>query len=114
MRSIESPISAWIVVMLSGALEIVFSIAMKLSEGYTRLRPSVVSVVAAVLSVGLMSMTLKVLPVGTAYAVWAGIGTAGTAIFGLLVFNEAATPARLLCLAMILGGIVGLQLQGVA
>ena len=81
----SSPLAAWSIVLASGLLEVVFSVAMKFSESYTGILPSAISIVAAVLSLWLMSFTLKVLPLGTAYAVWAGIGAAGTALVGSLV-----------------------------
>jgi quaternary ammonium compound-resistance protein SugE len=112
MRAVMSSTSAWLVVVVAGVLEIVFSVTMKLSESYTRLWPSVASLSAAVLSSWLLSLTLKVLPVGTAYAVWAGIGVAGTAVIGILAYQEPATAARLTCIALVLVGIVGLQMQG--
>lgn len=114
MFSISTPSSAWLVVGLSGALEIVFSVAMKFSEGYTRWAPGALSIAAAVLSVWLMSLTLKVLPLGAAYAVWAGIGAAGTAVVGVIWLGEPATAGRLACMGAVIAGIVGLQLQGVA
>lgn len=109
---ITSAAGAWTVVLISGLLEIVFSTGMKLSEGYTRPLPAVLSLAAAVLSVWMMSQTLRVIPVGTAYAVWAGIGAAGTALVGIAVFQEPAGVARLACLGLIVAGIIGLQLQG--
>jgi quaternary ammonium compound-resistance protein SugE len=111
---VTTPLAAWLVVLASGTLEIVFAIAMKFSDGYSKPLPSVVSIAAGVASVWLMSTTLKVLPLGTAYAVWAGIGTAGTALVGIVAFGEPATAARLACMAAIVAGIVGLQLQGAA
>ena len=84
---------------------------MKLSESYTRILPSAVSIVAAVLCVWIMSFSLKVLPLGTAYAVWAGIGSAGTAVVGIVWFHEPVLLGRLVCIALVVGGIVGLQLQ---
>ncbi|MEJ6000177.1 DMT family transporter [Paucibacter soli] len=84
---------------------------MKLSDSFTRPLPSVISVVAAILSVWLMSLTLRILPVGTGYAVWAGIGAAGTAVVGMLFFQEPANLARIACIGMVVAGIVGLQLQ---
>lgn len=114
MFSISTPISAWLVVCLSGALEIVFSVAMQFSDAYTRLLPSLLSIAAGVLSVWLMSTTLRVLPLGTAYAVWAGIGTAGTALVGIVWFGEPASLGRLACMSAVIAGIVGLQLQSVA
>ena len=110
MLAITSTTSAWLVILASGLLEIAFSVSMKLSDSFTRFLPSVVSVAAAVLSVWLMSLTLKVIPVGTAYAVWAGIGAAGTAIVGMLLFHEPANLARIACIGLVVVGIVGLQL----
>lgn len=111
MIAISSPFAAWSIVLASGLLEVVFSVTMKLSESYTKILPSAISIVAAVLSVWLMSFTLKVLPLGTAYAVWAGIGAAGTALVGIVWFNESILLGRLVCIALVVAGIVGLQLQ---
>ena len=111
MLAITSTTSAWLLILASGLLEIVFSVSMKLSDGYTRLIPSMVSVGAAILSVWLMGLTLKVIPVGTAYAVWAGIGAAGTAVLGMLLFQEPVMPGRIACIGLVVAGIVGLQLQ---
>lgn len=109
MIAISSSIAAWAIVLASGLLEIVFSVSMKLSDSYTKLVPGAISIVAAVASVSLMSVTLKVLPLGTAYAVWAGIGAAGTAAVGIVWFHEPASAGRLLCMALVVAGIVGLQ-----
>ena len=114
MPAITNATSAWLVILASGLLEIAFSVSMKLAESFTRLVPSVVSVAAAILSVWLMSLTLRVIPVGTAYAVWAGIGAAGTAVVGMLLFQEPATLARIACIGLVVAGIVGLQLQAPA
>jgi quaternary ammonium compound-resistance protein SugE len=111
MISITNSLAAWAVVLLSGLLEIVFSVAMKLSDGYTKLVSSALSIVAAIMSVWLMSFTLKILPLGTAYAVWAGIGAAGTAVVGLIWFHEPASLGRLMCVGLVIAGIVGLQFQ---
>jgi quaternary ammonium compound-resistance protein SugE len=111
MFTVANTTSAWLLILASGFLEIVFSVTMKLSDGYTKLAPAAVSVGAAVLSVWLMSVTLRVLPVGTAYAVWAGIGVAGTAVVGMLLFHEPASLARISCIGLVVAGIVGLQLQ---
>lgn len=113
MSPITTSSTAWAVVVASGALEVVFSITMKLSEGYTKLWPTLLSVVSGVASVWLMSLTLKVLPIGTAYAVWAGIGAAGTAAAGMALFQEPTTVARLACISLVIAGIIGLQLQGI-
>lgn len=114
MFTVANTTSAWLLILASGLLEIVFSVTMKLSDGYTRLAPALISVGAAILSVWLMSLTLKVLPVGTAYAVWAGIGVAGTAGVGLFFFHEPASLARISCIGLVVAGIVGLQLQAPA
>ncbi len=114
MLSITSATSAWLLILVSGLLEIAFSVSMKLSDSYTKLVPSVISVCAAILSVWLMSLTLRVIPVGTAYAVWAGIGAAGTAVVGMLLFQEPASLARISCIGLVVAGIVGLQLQAPA
>jgi quaternary ammonium compound-resistance protein SugE len=110
MLAITNASSAWLLILVSGLLEVAFSVSMKLSDGYTRPVPSVVSIGAAVLSVWLMGLTLKAIPVGTAYAVWAGIGAAGTALVGMLFFQEPATAARIGCIGLVVAGIVGLQL----
>jgi quaternary ammonium compound-resistance protein SugE len=114
MSPIENSTSAWLVVLASGLLEIVFSVSMKLSDGYTKPLASAISVVAAILSVWLMSLTLRVIPVGTAYAVWAGIGAAGTAGVGMLFFHEPAGLVRIACVSLVVAGIVGLQLNAPA
>jgi len=114
MVAITNTTSAWLLILVSGLLEIGFSVSMKLSDSYTKLVPSLVSVAAAILSVWLMSLTLKAIPVGTAYAVWAGIGAAGTAVIGMLLFQEPASLARISCIGLVVAGIVGLQLQAPA
>ncbi len=114
MFAIANTGSAWLLILVSGLLEVAFSVSMKLSDSYTRPVPSVLSVGAAILSVWLMGLTLKVIPVGTAYAVWAGIGAAGTAVLGMLLFQEPATLARIGCIGLVVAGIVGLQLQASA
>lgn len=109
--TITNVTSAWLIVLASGFLEIVFALAMKLSETFTKPIPSGISIVAGIFSVWLMSLTLKVIPVGTAYAVWAGIGAAGTAVVGMMLFQEPVTLARIGCIGLVIAGIVGLQLQ---
>jgi quaternary ammonium compound-resistance protein SugE len=106
----RTPQVAWICLLLAGLLEIVWSLAMKASDGFTRPAMTVLTVVGMALSVGLLSMGLRVLPVGTAYAVWTGIGAAGAAIFGIVFFNEPAAVARLACIGLIVAGVVGLKL----
>ena len=101
---------AWAVLLIAGLLEIVWAIALKQTDGFTRLWPSLLALAAAVVSFAMLSTALKSLPVGTAYAVWVGIGAVGVAIAGILALGESASPARLGFLALILVGIVGLKL----
>ena len=100
---------SWIILIVAGILEIAWAIGLKYTEGFTRLGPSVATVAAMVASVVLLGLAMKELPVGTAYAVWTGIGAVGTAILGIFLFGEAASVARLVCLGLILAGIVGLK-----
>ena len=99
----------WLILVLAGLFEVGWAVGLKYSEGFTRLWPSVGTSVAFVLSVGMLGVTLRTLPLGTAYAVWTGIGAIGTAIVGMLVFREPATAARIACLGLIVVGIVGLK-----
>lgn len=100
----------WIILVTAGLFEVAWAIGLKYTEGFTRLWPTVGTVLAMVISVGLLGVAMKSLPVGTAYAVWVGVGAVGTAILGIVLFGESASAARLLSLALILGGIVGLKL----
>ena len=100
---------AWALLSIAGLLEIAFAFAMKASEGFTRVIPALLTVVIGVASVVLLSVALRTLPMGTGYAVWTGIGAAGTAIVGVIVLGESAAPARLLCIALILTGVIGLK-----
>lgn len=102
---------AWVILFLAGLFEIAWAVALKYSEGFTRLWPSVTTAVAMTLSVALLGVALRTLPLGTAYAVWTGIGTLGTAILGMILFREPATVLRLVCIGLILIGIVGLRLS---
>lgn len=101
---------AWLLVFIAGFFEILWAIAMKYSGGFSRLWPSVITVVGMLISFFLLSYALKTLPVGTTYAVWTGIGAAGTAVMGMLLFGESRETLRLLCIGLIITGIVGLQL----
>jgi quaternary ammonium compound-resistance protein SugE len=101
---------AWTYILIAGCFEIVFALGLKYTEGFTRLGPSLLTVVAGVASLLILSQSLKTLPVGTGYAMWTGIGAVGTAIFGILLFNEPRDAARLVCIGLILSGIVGLRL----
>lgn len=100
---------AWALLVLAGLLEIVWATAMKQSDGFTRLWPSVVGITISLVSFVVLAFALSRLPVGTAYAVWVGIGAAGVAIAGILCFGDAATPQRLFCIALVLGGVIGLR-----
>jgi len=113
MATSFSPATAWLVLVAAGVLEIVWAIGLKYAEGFTRLVPSLVTLVAAAASFWLLALAIRVLPVGTAYAAWTGIGAVGTAALGMILFREPATAARLACIAMIVAGIVGLKLQDV-
>jgi quaternary ammonium compound-resistance protein SugE len=101
---------AWLLLGVAGVLEIVFALSMKASEGFTRLAPSLLTVGAGLSSVFLLSLALRTLPVGSGYAVWTGIGAAGTAILGIVIMGDSATPLRILCIALILAGVIGLKL----
>ena len=101
---------AWIALFVAGLLEVGWAIGLKYTEGFTRPGPSTWTAVAMVASVVLLGWAVKTLPVGTAYAVWTGIGAVGTVILGIVLFGEAATTARLACVGLIVAGIVGLKL----
>ena len=101
---------AWLILGIAGLCEIGWAIGLKYTEGFTRLIPSVLTAAAMIVSVALLGWALKSLPVGTAYAVWTGIGAVGTAILGIVLFGDPATVARLGCIGLIVAGIVGLKL----
>ena len=101
---------AWVVLFFAGLCEIGWAVGLKYTEGFSRLWPSVATGVAMLASVVLLGGSLKTLPLGTAYAVWTGIGAVGTAILGMLLFGESREAARLACIALIVAGIVGLKL----
>jgi quaternary ammonium compound-resistance protein SugE len=103
---------AWLLLAVAGVLEIGWALGLKSTDGFTRLWPSVAVLTVAWLSFWLLSLAMKTLPVGTAYAVWVGIGAAGAALFGMLFFGEPATAARLICVLLIVAGVVGLRLAG--
>ncbi len=100
---------AWLFLFFAGVLEVVWAIGLKYTHGFSRLWPSLVTAAAMVGSFLFLSRALVTLPVGTAYAVWTGIGAVGTALFGILLFREPATAARLLCIGLIVAGILGLK-----
>jgi quaternary ammonium compound-resistance protein SugE len=110
MASISAASTAWAILVVAGLLEIVWSSSMKASEGFTKHMYTGVTLVAAWLSFWLLGLAMKSLPLGTAYAVWTGIGAVGAAVLGIVFFKEPATAARILCIAAIVGGIVGLKL----
>ncbi len=100
----------WIYLCIAGLLEIVWAISLKHTEGFSNLRWSVVTVVGMTASFYFLAQALKTIPVGTAYAIWTGIGAAGTAILGIILFSESAALPRLVCIGVIVAGIVGLML----
>ena len=100
----------WLILVVAGLFEIAWAIGLKYTEGFTRLWPTVGTVLAMIISVGLLGIAMKSLPVGTAYAVWVGVGAVGTAILGIVLFGESANAGRLISLTLILAGIVGLKL----
>ncbi|MDI1247575.1 MAG: quaternary ammonium compound efflux SMR transporter SugE [Lacunisphaera sp.] len=101
---------SWIWLIIAGLLEIAWAVGLKYSEGFTRLRPSVITVLLMLASFWCLAQAVKVLPLGTSYAIWTGIGAVGTAIAGIVLFKEPATAARLACMVLIVAGIVGLKL----
>lgn len=101
---------AWTLLVIAGLLEVVWAIGLKYTAGFTRLWPSVTTVLAMIASVGLLGLAMRSLPIGTAYAVWTGIGAVGTVILGIVLFHEPATLARIGCAGLIIAGIVGLKL----
>lgn len=111
-RHVPSLLGAWALIAASGALEILFSVLMKASDGFTRPVPSAIAVTSALASIWLMTISLRTLPLGTAYAVWAGIGTLGTAIAAMIIYDEPMTPLKATFMLLIVVGIAGLQLQG--
>src|SRR5262245_19800235 len=101
---------AWIYLLVAGLLEVGWAIGLKYTDGFTRLWPSAWTLVAMALSMVFLGLALRALPVGTAYAVWVGIGAVGTAALGMILFDESRDPLRILCLGLIVAGVVGLKL----
>jgi quaternary ammonium compound-resistance protein SugE len=101
---------AWLYLFIAGLFEVGWAIGLKFTEGFTRLMPSLLTIGAMIVSLALLGLALKTLPVGTAYAVWTGIGAVGTAALGIYLFGEPATAARLASIGLIVAGIVGLKL----
>lgn len=101
---------SWIILVLAGLFEIGWAIGLKYTEGFTRLWPTVGTLTAMAISVGLLGVAMRDLPVGTAYAIWVGIGAVGTVILGMVLMGDAASPGRLVSLGLIIAGIIGLKL----
>jgi quaternary ammonium compound-resistance protein SugE len=101
---------AWTILFVAGLMEIGWAIGLKYTEGFTRLLPSVLTLACMLASVILLGLAVRTLPIGTAYAVWTGIGAIGTAILGIILFGDAATALRLGCIGLIVAGIIGLKL----
>lgn len=100
---------AWVYLVFAGLFEITWAIGLKYADGFTKLIPSVITVVGMIVSVVLLGLAMRELPVGTAYAVWTGIGTVGAAILGMVLFQEPATALRIGCVGLIVAGIIGLK-----
>ena len=109
MPSLSSPSIAWSLLLVAGLLEIVWSVSMKASEGFTKHTFTSITLVAAWLSFALLGLAMKSLPVGTSYAVWTGIGAVGASVLGIVLFKEPVTAARVVCIAAVVGGILGLK-----
>ncbi len=105
---------SWLVLVLAGLFEIGWAIGLKYTEGFTRVWPTIGTVLAMFISLGLLGIAMKSLPVGTAYAVWVGVGAVGTAILGIVLLGEPANAGRLVSLGLIVAGIVGLKLASPA
>ncbi|MFF0343621.1 DMT family transporter [Kribbella sp. NPDC004875] len=103
---------AWIVLLAAAAFEIAFALSLKPSEGFSRLWPTAGVLVFGVISVALLAKTLERLPVGTAYAIWTGVGSVGVVTLGIILFDEPITPVRLASIALIVTGVIGLRLAG--
>jgi quaternary ammonium compound-resistance protein SugE len=104
-------VSAWLALFAAGLLEIAWAFGLKYSDGLTRFWPTAATLVAIVLSFGLMALALRSLPFGTAYAVWTGIGAVGSIVVGMLIYSEPTDPVRVVCLTLIVAGMVGLKLN---
>ncbi len=101
---------AWLLLLIAGLLEVGWAVGLKYTEGFSRLVPSLLTLLCMTASIGMLGLALKTLPMGTAYAVWTGIGAVGTAILGIVLFGDPASAARISCIGLIVVGIVGLKL----
>jgi quaternary ammonium compound-resistance protein SugE len=101
---------AWVILIIAGLFEVGWAIGLKYTDGFSRLWPSLGTAAAMIISLVLLGVALKTLPLGTAYAIWTGVGAVGTAILGIYLFGESGDPARLACIGLIVAGIVGLKL----
>lgn len=101
---------SWVILVIAGLFEVGWAVGLKYTEGFTRLWPTVGTVVSMVISLSLLGVAMKSLPLGTSYAVWVGVGTVGTAVLGIVLLGESAQVLRLLSLALIVAGIIGLKL----
>ena len=101
---------AWFILLVAGLFEVAWAIGLKYTDGFTRLWPSVGTIVAMLISVGLLGIAMKSLPVGTAYSVWVGVGAVGTVALGIVLLGESASLARLFSIALVVAGIIGLKL----
>lgn len=101
---------AWVVLFVAGLLEVGWAVGLKYTDGFTRLWPTLGTAIALIASMAMLGVALRTLPLGSAYAIWTGIGTVGTAVLGIVLFREPATAMRLICIALIVAGIVGLKL----
>lgn len=100
---------SWVLLVIAGLFEVAWAIGLKYTQGFTRLWPSIGTLAALTVSMGLLGLAARVLPIGTAYAVWTGIGAVGTTVLGIALFGDSANNLRLLCLALIVAGILGLK-----
>jgi quaternary ammonium compound-resistance protein SugE len=100
----------WVILVIAGLFEIGWAIGLKYTEGFTRLWPTVLTVISMIISLWLLGIAMKSLPVGTAYSIWVGVGAVGTVVLGIVLLGEPANPARLISVALIIAGIVGLKL----
>ena len=106
-----TPTSAWLALLGAGLLEVAWALGLKYSDGLTRFWPTAATTVAIVLSFALMALALRLLPFGTAYAVWTGIGAVGSILVGMMLFSESVDPMRIICLTLIVAGMVGLKIN---